>query len=524
MKKSLYILTFLILSPSLFSQKEYHNWVFGEGSGLSFNNQDFQPTNLELNNMYGTEGCSSISDSEGNLLFYTNGVTVWNSEHNIMNGGENIGGYIDAARGALIIKKPNSSNIYYIFLNSIEAVIQGPMFPYIGTSYCIVDMTKNNGQGEVVSNFNKLQDGTIESITATFHKNKKDIWVIVNSLDSNNVYSFLVTENGIRDTVVSKISMNNRYYPFSSSISHDNSKIAFCYKFDFLLCDFNSETGVISNQINLNSNDNIGKYSCVFSANSKWLYLSTGSRKVYKYDVSTENPTIIKNSEKLIDSNSRDSIFWKGQLQLGPDSKIYIANNSRGGKYLHTIEKSNSKDSYVKHNSIPLVNSRSFMGLPNIIIQEYSFIYSNTKYGYCIGDSIKLNARLLIEHNSATYTWEGPNNFESTVQNPLIENANLTHAGLYTVTIVTDTDTYVAEILVRVGTNPTPAISAYPKAFLCEKGEVTLSLIDEHENYLWSTGDTTKFIVVEESGTYGVTVENELGCTGYARDTSRLWR
>jgi len=66
----------------MYSQKEANIWYFGENAGLDFNSG--VPVALLDGQLNTREGCATISDKNGNLLFYTDGITVWNRSHKIM--------------------------------------------------------------------------------------------------------------------------------------------------------------------------------------------------------------------------------------------------------------------------------------------------------------------------------------------------------------------------------------------------------------------------------------------------------
>ena len=63
------------------------------------------------------KGSATMSDTAGNLLFYTNGIQVWNKNHQIMpNGNFLINSYSPVAPTQILaVPKPGSSNLYYIF-------------------------------------------------------------------------------------------------------------------------------------------------------------------------------------------------------------------------------------------------------------------------------------------------------------------------------------------------------------------------------------------------------------------------
>ena len=114
MKNSLLILAFFT-SIICFGQKEASNWYFGFGAGIKFNPLDNSVSSVSDGQLSTIEGCTSISDDSGNLLFYTDGSTVLNQNHRIMLNGTGLIGDSSSTQSAIIVPKPNDPNIYYIF-------------------------------------------------------------------------------------------------------------------------------------------------------------------------------------------------------------------------------------------------------------------------------------------------------------------------------------------------------------------------------------------------------------------------
>ena len=82
-------------------------------AGLNF--ATTPPTALTNSAMNAFEGCATISDTAGNLLFYTNGNMVWNKNHNTMPSGNSLNGDGAATQTAIIVPAPQNLNKYYIF-------------------------------------------------------------------------------------------------------------------------------------------------------------------------------------------------------------------------------------------------------------------------------------------------------------------------------------------------------------------------------------------------------------------------
>src|SRR5260221_20969 len=116
MKKSILVLSISILvlvSKDCFSQKEHNVWYFGYNAGISFNSGN--PVSIPGGKTYTAEGVASICDSSGNLLFYSDGITVWDVSHTAMPNGSGLLGGISSTQSAAILKKPGSTNLFYLF-------------------------------------------------------------------------------------------------------------------------------------------------------------------------------------------------------------------------------------------------------------------------------------------------------------------------------------------------------------------------------------------------------------------------
>ncbi|MBK8848170.1 MAG: hypothetical protein IPO27_17200 [Bacteroidetes bacterium] len=134
--KSKLTLFFIFLFVSAQSQKYANHWYFGCNSAIDFNSG--VPVVLSNSAMCQAEGCSSISDDAGNLLFYTDGSTVWDNTHVTMANGVGLGGNASSTQSALIVRQPGTTTTYYIF--TTDGFNGGN-----GLQYNVVDMTQNGG-------------------------------------------------------------------------------------------------------------------------------------------------------------------------------------------------------------------------------------------------------------------------------------------------------------------------------------------------------------------------------------------
>ena len=117
--KKIILLPLLFCASFAFSQKEANIWYFGDHAGLDFNSG--VPVALTDSQMFTHEGCAVLSNSAGQLLFYTDGKTIWNKNHQVMMNGTGLMGDFSSTQSAIIVPKPSSSTLFYVFTTDFEA-------------------------------------------------------------------------------------------------------------------------------------------------------------------------------------------------------------------------------------------------------------------------------------------------------------------------------------------------------------------------------------------------------------------
>src|SRR5262245_49618020 len=113
------LLIFILLPLICFSQKQGNIWYFGIQSVLDFSSGvpvaitgGQTGTDTVINQQ---EGTSCISDSAGELLFYTSGKTIWNRLHNRMPNGSGLMGGQSSTQSSLIVPLPGNDHLFYVF-------------------------------------------------------------------------------------------------------------------------------------------------------------------------------------------------------------------------------------------------------------------------------------------------------------------------------------------------------------------------------------------------------------------------
>lgn len=362
MKKaySLIVIFWLFLNLSLSAQKEGNIWYFGEYLGLDFNSNP--PTLLTNGAINTSEGCSTISDKDGQLLMYTDGITIWNKDHEVIEGGTNLNGDPSATSSGLIVPKPLSATNYFVF--TVDACGQG----LDGLEYAEVDISLNEGKGKVLQKRIKVLPNSTEKVTGTFHQNGKDIWVITHLWDSDAFYAYLINENGVStNPIISKTGSVHQGAIGNSigymKVSPKGDKIALAIHQDgkFEIFDFDNETGKVSNPVTIRTSKGYG-YGIEFSPSGKYLYTSTAfDGEIAQYDMEQEN---IGESKAILRKGDNRHV---GALQIAPNGKIYY--HITPGEYIGAIAKPEKKGQDVELNDevILLPGRVARYGLPTFI-------------------------------------------------------------------------------------------------------------------------------------------------------------
>lgn len=373
------------------AQLENTNWYFGFNAGLNFNDGTQAPTVL-TNSLMGTAGSTaSVSDSSGNLLFYTNGNYIWKSNNQrMLNDGLN--GTPDINQSVIIVPDPDNSTRFYVITNGGGNQISG------GIYYTVVDMSIDNGDGSFgdvvaleknISLLENISSGNASTnMTSVLNPNDNTYWLVIfgysdeqGSLDT--FFSYKIDAMGISLANQSTFTFN---LPLSLSaenhgghmkISPDGQTLALVHNTldsrgdpedgvqSIFTFDFDSTTGAVSllnDSILLN--DSQYSYGVEFSPDSNFLYVSTTYGIADRGEVGRiyQVEHKISNSSFLI-YDGLEPIYG---LQTAIDGKIYAVNT--GGKLgvINTPNIAGAGANYV-HDNIALGMSEASRELPQSV-------------------------------------------------------------------------------------------------------------------------------------------------------------
>lgn len=379
MKNSYLFVFFLIIGKSFGQDPVNMNWYFGKRAALNFATNP--PTVLLNSNMDQREGCASVSNAFGNLLFYTDGVKVWNQNHGIMPNSSDLTGHLSSGQSAVIVPSQTNSQQYYIFTT--------PARNTSGTSfaYSVVDMELDDYNGDIVEgqkNIPLLDENGMpftiktEGLTVARNHNNTKYWILFPN--NNKLYAYLVDSSGVSTTpVVSNMTFTNDQDSANSTlscikVSPNNDKIAISYwsyawpplQADQTLAQtriyrFNSALGTISYTYQIEIN-NRSIYSLEFSPDSNLLFMNNSQSNLQNPRLMVYDLQNLSMREENIPLN-----IDIGTFQRAPNNEIYIS-----GVRLNKITDPNDYFSSITYNVInvnPLSqpNRKTEWGLPQLI-------------------------------------------------------------------------------------------------------------------------------------------------------------
>lgn len=468
----------------VFPQKELNTWYFGNQAGINFNTTP--PVALTNSAMIGVDNTGCFSDNNGNILFYCDGVTIYDRSHNVMQNGAGLLGNNSGGHTATIIKLPGQSNIYYLFTLDAWAGSNG-------LRYNVIDMSLNSGLGGVIVGKKNilLLSPSSEQCLPVLHSNGSDIWLVTHPWQTNQFYSYLITSAGINLTpIVSTVGVFRGNDPYNAAgqitINKNNNKIALSYFNQDLteLFDFDNTTGKLSNLISLPNI--ISSWGCEFSPDGTKLYISQWKfSNIYQYDLSIYNASNINSSKVLVGNvTGPGSPYNAGYISIAPDNKIYIA--SFDDSYLGVINNPNLSGTACNlvDNGFYLGGKTSSAGLVNKTV-----ISNCTKPAFNLGNDTTIcpGTSFILSTNINNTVWS------TGVTSPSI---NLSLPGTYWASATNACGTFIDTIIISIDTMPSlPSIN---DSIVCNN--LPINLTSNWSNIKWSDGTVNNTFGVSSSG------------------------
>lgn len=507
-----------VLQLGLLAQKEYNQWFFGQGIGLNFNTNPPSPYQLKVPDYTsnGLEGSTSMCDSNGNLIFYTNGDSIFNSQHTSLKESIPIGISVrwSAIQSSMALPIFGKKNKYFLFKGVSE---EGQGRGYNNMTYSVIDMNGDGGLGSMEVKDRLLPLTPLENFGITQHANGMDYWVACVSnpgtLNPNAKFTCIQT-NG--ESVSSALVSQDLGDYISGTVcpmkfSPDAKKVLTHRFYDrsisppepvVVLYQFNNQTGKLSNRITISGVESFSE----FSENGQFLYLhrfNGSSFELVQYDLSNWNLNAVQNSATVVYTfpNTMDITG----LQLGPDRKIYIY--SHRTTFLDVVHFPNKKGTSC--NVVSQSVSWSSLGSTNLAGAPYypSFWFANNLFlnlgedtVICKGDSLQLTFN---PDGFASWNWSNGEEGKDT----LVVKAT----GTYWLEGISSAGDIIRDSI-NVIVGPKQKLYLGPDTAFCGYFQFLIDAGVRYKGYLWDDGRTTSSIVVDTAGQFSVLVTDSNFC------------
>lgn len=389
-----HLLVTLLVSPLILSaQKHDFNLLFGYAGGnysptndsfginvMSFEDGHAKLADNQIIEMGFNDTNVSMSDANGNLIFYYNGVYIENTDFERMEGGDTLNVWepigSDIPQGAVCLPFPEIPQ-QYILIHETEAYIVSPPWSFqgIGLYYSLIDMNENGGLGRVVERKKLLISDTLTfgQLTAVRHANGRDWWVLAGESHTDRFYTLLIDNGGIHLHGIQNTGLQRKEGFGHAYFSQDGSKYVSSHGIDFgpnweylYVYDFDRCSGNLSNGQEIHITGSAGS-GIAISSNSRFLYAPT-EEYLYQFDLQAVDIAVSRIEVGIYNGHLDPFPTKFDKCFLAPDGKIYVVTSS-GSRTLHVVNEPDNLGLACNFQQpgtrLPCNNANSFPNFPN---------------------------------------------------------------------------------------------------------------------------------------------------------------
>ncbi|MEO6760263.1 MAG: hypothetical protein ABIO24_12470, partial [Saprospiraceae bacterium] len=495
--------------------KRNNRWYFGYHKGLDFSTEP--PQVLPDGKTDNGKVSATISDDQGNLLFYTDGFHIFNRFHQIMPNGTNSFQQSFTNATCIIIPFPGDPARYYVFINN----------QYQHFSYSVVDMHLDMGRGDVVPAEHFILINTtgmqMQGLSATRSCTFNGYWVAVHNHFTNEMVAYRIDQAGLQLTpVISPAGITSFSQTYQIKFSPTGKQLTQMISGDTLvLYTFDpdlSQSGRFTNpqKIRVGQADGVE-----FSPSGRYLYVrgfpSPGKENLVQFDLEAGNSTAITNSKIEIFSWTNTS---DGGLQLAPNGKIYLA-QGYPNTTIDVIHRPDAYGSACQYQqaviTLPSQATPSYYGFCNVITSDFrqphiaflpdardSICTLNTPVFYQLKNVgcdvtdiqwslVGLTGTISPNYQYANITYTAPG------EGQLIVTAH-TPCGMATDTLA---------VVVYAPFNK--MLDLGPDRTVCDNGVFTFNAGSGFAQYRWQNGSPDSILTTLQPGKYWVDVYDQCG-------------
>lgn len=500
-------------------------WFFGQNAGLDFSGGG-TPKPITDGTLNTIEGSSSIANTKGVLLFYTDGVTIFDKNGKPLKSLDPrdsaatatpipLGGNQRSTQSALIVPKPTCRGCEYLYYVYTTSEIRGKKV----LNYSVVDMRRNGGKGAIVEKNVPVSSQGTEQSASVANERDSTYWVITRVFGTNKFEIRHLTRSESPDLTtfqggqkIDSLQQAEGYVKIGPADTTGGNKgnrpmavvIPGPPKNSVDLYTFNDSTGKMTFNRTLQLGPAPPKaYGVEFSPDGKSLYVTMladtnrdgslkGSSYILKYDLNQKD-SLLTASRTVVDSSTTRQY---GSIQIAPDGRLYVA--IKGSSTLGTIENPNGGllDS-LRFNPAgqTLGGKSSQLGLPNLVANFNDpssgpgLAYSDTCTNGPTVFQISPNCPKLKEAYTLDFG-DGSRPVSTTATKPITHPYKTPGQYAVSLHIVTKTstggickDTLIKQTLTILETPPDIKLGA--DTAICNKKGITLDIKVQAKLYLW---------------------------------------
>jgi len=543
------------------AQGEYDNWYFGQQAGLRFTAGTNAPQQLLNGAMTAPSGCATLSDAAGNLLLYTNGDQVWNRQHQLMPGGQALGGSTQVAQGCAVVRvqgTPTPTAYIFTLRQTAPPVALGSGLPVVAE----VQLAGAGGLGQVTQTNQPVIADTIlqrlgEARFAPYqalirHANGRDLWLVTRLHEQGVFMASLIDGTGqwpCARTVVSRVLARrlSSYATWNGALvaSPDGRLLLYNDVGTTYLMRFDPSTGQVSApqllaypRLTVPSSQSFNPYAlgACFSPDGSKVYVNrlyegdtsngygTSGLQVVQYDIAAGSLAAVAASGidvySVLGRSATSQVPW--YPQRGPTGFIYYAVPSTGA--LDAILSPNARGRACRYSpgyqALGGRTARQALPVQPNDVNLGALLAPEGAFG-CVGQRLTLRAGagaggaatdslrwLLGDGRPAITTLVATDSLNISYSNP----------GTYTLRVDRRRQGVVvasATATVRISPSPRVRLALAPDTASCVPLSLRLSVGAQPAGsvYSWQDGSRDASLVATAPGVYWVDVQNPAGCT-----------
>ncbi|MBL7778586.1 MAG: T9SS type A sorting domain-containing protein [Chitinophagales bacterium] len=430
------LILFLTIVVNAWCQKNDYVWLQGYRSEIGYDSIQqvwYGITFMDFNQQpvakyYDSLGISldqtntSFSSDDGNLLFYSNCVDVYNSLHNIIENGDSInwGGVITQVnpgiavygyrheQGMYAFASPSGHNQYFL-VNIFPDTISGEIARYDKLKYHLIDMNANAGLGKVIQrdvniDLNTFDNRLSSEMAAIRHGNGRDWWLILQYQTTNCYHVVLLDPTGFH-VIPYDQNCGGSMQPYKNigkfATTPDGNKVVYANtSTGITIFNFDRCSGSLTQPYTIAADSGFYVEGACISPNNRFLYIS-GGYSAYQYDLWATDIAASRQTIAVYDGHLSPFPSLFGNMQLAPDGRIYVdcGNGSNVYHVINTPDKPGDSCQFLQH-SFPLISYTS--GVPN---------FPNYRLGALPGspcDTLGTSISQLTTHNPQLTIYPNP--------------------------------------------------------------------------------------------------------------------